>query len=64
MNDILVVNRGSIFIIAGITADGIEWLQAHLPEDAQRWGERGYVVEHRYISDIVDGARADGMVVG
>lgn len=62
MTDILVTNHGTIFIVIGISAAGKAWLNEHMPEDAQRWGS-GYVVEHRYIRDIVDGAQNDGLTV-
>lgn len=61
--DIRASNHGSIWILTGISDAGKGWLDESLPEDAQRWGD-GYVVEPRYVEDILIGASNDGMVVG
>jgi hypothetical protein len=60
----MVSDHGSIVILTGLTVTGREWLSAHLPDDAQTWGIHGYVVEPRYVNDIMDGAAADGLEVG
>lgn len=61
--DITVFNAGSVVILSGATIEGQQWLSDHLPEDSQRWGVNGWVVEPRYVQDILDGATADGLVV-
>lgn len=61
--DLTVANHGSIFVLTAVSDAGKEWVAEHLPEDAMTWGPNGYVVEHRYIGDIVNGARDDGMEV-
>lgn len=58
--DFLVNDQGSIIILTPTSEAAIEWCDTHLPDDAQRWGPNGYVVEHRYIQDIIDGLEADG----
>ena len=66
MADLEVQNEGSIFIVWPRSPEGQLWCDDHLPEDAQRWGYNGVngiVVEHRYIADIVEGAKADGLEV-
>lgn len=60
--DFTVRDEGTIFILTPNTEAGRTWADEHLPEDATRW-VNGYVVEHRYISDIVDGIRIDGLTV-
>jgi len=60
--DIYVENHGTIFLLQPITDAALAWVEHHLPEDAKRWCEV-VVVEHRYISDIVRGAIADGLAV-
>lgn len=58
--DFCVTGSGSVFLLIPLTDAANEWVEANLPEDAQRLG-RGIAVEHRYILDIVDGAQADGL---
>lgn len=60
--DFIVQNEGTVFILWPKTENALEWCVEHLPEDATRWGD-SYVVEHRYIEDIVKGIRADGFIV-
>lgn len=58
--DFLVNNQGSIVILTPTSEQAVEWCNNHLPEDAQRWGPNGYVVEPRYIQPIIDGLEAEG----
>jgi len=61
--DLHVINEGSIFLVEPITPAGKQWLEESvITSDTLTWG-RAIVVEHRYIRDIVDGARADGLEV-
>jgi hypothetical protein len=63
MNDLLVRNEGSLFLLAPITPAGRAWIDDNIPDDAQTWGDT-IVVEPRYIQTIVTGAIADGLNVG
>lgn len=60
--DFIVSNHGSIFLLRPNTPAAREWCEEHLPDDRQTFGG-AVVVEHRYIGDIVDGIRADGLEV-
>lgn len=60
--DFFVRDEGTIFLLEPLTDGARHWVFMHLPEDAQNWGD-SVVVEHRYIRDIVDGIRRDGLVV-
>jgi hypothetical protein len=60
--DFLVTGGGTIYLLHPVTFAAEEWVAEHLPEDAQRLGN-AIAVEHRYIRDIVDGARNDGLAV-
>jgi len=60
--DVCVTGSGSICLLGWITSRGKEWMRENLPSDAQMLGE-SVAVEHRYIGDIVQGMRADGLVV-
>lgn len=63
MTDFHIIDHGSIAVLSPLSVDAKDWCDEHLPEDAQRWGG-GYVVEPRYLGDIVDGACADGLTFG
>lgn len=60
--DFLVENHGSICVLQPLTSAAVEWCDANLPEDCLSWGG-GVVVEPRYIDDIVEGIRGDGLTV-
>jgi hypothetical protein len=60
--DFRVTGGGSVFLLHPVSKAAKAWASEHLPEDAQRFGN-AVVVEHRYISDVVHGAMADGLTV-
>lgn len=60
--DFLVENHGSIFLFRSLTLAANSWIDQNLPEDRQTLGN-AVAVEHRYIADIVSGARADGLTI-
>ena len=62
MRDFAVTNHGSTILIAALSEPALAWCAEHLPTDAQTWGGT-YVVEHRYIGDILAGIVADGLTV-
>ncbi|HTY74946.1 MAG TPA: hypothetical protein VMD05_05195, partial [Candidatus Nanoarchaeia archaeon] len=60
--DFVVKNEGSIFILRPVSTAAKDWANEHIPEDATHFGG-GIVVEHRYIQDIIDGIKGDGLTV-
>lgn len=62
--DFQVENQGSIFLLKPQTPSAISWVEEHIGRDN---GYQPYfpnvVVEHRYVADIVEGIRNDGMAV-
>jgi hypothetical protein len=60
--DFLVENRGSIFLLQPLTPAAESWIEEFLPEDRMSFGS-AVAVEHRYICDIVEGIRNDGLAV-
>ena len=62
MADFHIQNEGSIVILYPHGREAQEWIEEHLPADAQRWGT-GIVIEPRYLEDILNGIRADGLEV-
>lgn len=61
--DLRVQDAGSVFLLHPASDAGQDWLDENLGGDeVQRLGN-AVAVEHRYILDIVDGAKGDGLVV-
>ena len=58
--DFGVQDEGTICILNLYSQAAKDWAEEHLPEDRMTWCG-GVVVEHRYISDIVDGMLAEGL---
>lgn len=61
--DFQVQNHGSIVLLEPISVQASEWLELHIGDDAQFWGN-SVVVEPRYLQNIVAGIRDDGLTVG
>ena len=61
--DFTVQNEGAIYILYANTEAAREWVIEHLSADRMRWVGNGTVVEHRYILDIIEGIKADGLEV-
>ena len=55
-------NHGSLFLLFPLTPSARFWIEGHLPEDAQ-WFGNAVVVEHRYIWTILDGIQDAGLAV-
>jgi len=60
--DFELENHISLWIITPTSEAAKQWLYAHLPEDAPRWGALGYVVEARYLEPIVEHMRQDNLM--
>lgn len=57
-----VRDEGSIFLLESGDEGAESWLAANLDPDGIKWGS-SYVVEGRYVDDIVAGFEADGGAV-
>lgn len=60
--DVRVQNEGTIFILWPMSDTATDWLERNCAS-AMRWGTNGFVVEHRYIDDIVQGMIDSGLEV-
>ncbi len=60
--DFTVQDEGTIFLLTPVSDLAVDWVDSHLPQDAQHFGD-SILVEHRYISDIVAGIQDDGLTV-
>ena len=61
-HDFWLQNEGSIVLLHPLTDRAKEWIEEHIPEDAQSFGD-AVVIEPRYVSDIVAGIRGDGLTI-
>jgi len=61
--DFTLANHGSILLLTPVSAAAKAWAEEHLPEDAMRWAEESFVVEHRYIGAILNAIGLDGFTV-
>lgn len=62
MADIRIENHGSIVLLRPLTAEGEQWLNVKVAEDAQTWG-KAVICEPRYVANIVEGMQGDGLEV-
>ena len=61
--DIEIGNHGSIVILNALSDQAIDWMEEHLDPEVQRWGRNGYVIEPRYVEDIIVGAIEAGLTL-
>jgi len=55
-------NHITLWIFTPVSEAALQWCYAHLPANAPRWGAKGFVIEARYINEIVKGATRDGLM--
>jgi hypothetical protein len=61
--DFRIENLGSIFLVIPITDAALTWIEEHVTREGFQPYWPTVVVEHRYIDDLVEGIRLDGMAV-
>ena len=52
----------TVYLLRPLTPAGFEWVEEHIPDDAQCLGN-AVAVEHRYIADIVADIQNAGLAV-
>lgn len=62
--DVRIENHGSLYLLRPISALARQWLIDNVgtPNDEVQWFGGALVVEPRYVSDILVGVRAAGLV--
>jgi hypothetical protein len=60
--DFTVQNEGTIYLLHPLTPAAQSWIDEHLSSDCLTFGD-AVAVEHRFIADIVEGIRRDGLEV-
>lgn len=61
--DFTVVNHFTLYTLTPHTPAARRWVKRHLPPEITVFGN-SIAVEHRYIGDIMNGIRDDGLSVG
>jgi hypothetical protein len=61
MTDLQFCNHGSIVTCLPVSDAGRDWVAENIGDDAMTFGG-AIVIEPRYLGDIVEGARGDGLV--
>lgn len=60
--DFIFSSHGSVTLLWPASEAAREWLDEHMPEDAQYLGE-AVAIEPRYAGDVIEGAMNDGLTV-
>jgi hypothetical protein len=58
--DARVENHGSLYLVRLLTPAAEEWVDEHVNDEAQFFG-KALVVEPRYVENLVEGMRGDGL---
>lgn len=61
--DISINNQGSIVLLHPNSEAAVAFFRDNVDASGQRW-HGAYVVEPRYVQDILDGAEEEGLSVG
>jgi hypothetical protein len=62
--DVKVANEGTLWQFFLLTPAAKDWVGEKVQmENYMRQGESAFAAEHRYAPDIVEGMKADGLVV-
>lgn len=62
-SDFHVEDNGSIILLRPMTDAAKTWIDEHITGDEVQYFGNAVVVEHRYIADIIDGIKNDGLTV-
>ena len=62
--DFTILVDGSIFLLTPLSESARDWIEQNIGKDNgfQPWWPT-VVIEHRYVADILEGIRSDGMVI-
>lgn len=60
--DVTLSGSGSVYLFHLLTEAARDWVDTHVSTDRQMFGA-ALAVEHRYVADLAQGMRADGLSV-
>ena len=63
-DDFILSGGGSVYLLRPMTKFGVEWVEQNISQAGFQpyWPEQ-VVIEHRYVRDLIEGIRADGLTV-
>lgn len=61
--DFRVLMHGSVSILNPLNEGAEDWMAEHIGSDAMAWGQKGVVVEPRFLPPILQGLVEDGYSV-
>lgn len=59
--DFRVENHGSVCLVFPLSEQARDWVENHVPLEGWQWFGGGFAVEPRYLHDLVDGMREEGL---
>lgn len=62
MSDFLFKNHGSICLLFPQTSEAVNWVDENVGDDRTNYCS-GFVVEPRYVDDLIAGITGDGLTV-
>lgn len=60
--DFIVEGHGNRTVIDPVSEAALQWCYRFLPEDAPRWGKRGYVIESDRVHLVIEGMRRENLM--
>ncbi len=61
--DVSVANHGSICMIQPLTQAAKDWVEENVPLESWQFMGTAFSCEPRYVDNLVEGMRGDGLVV-
>ena len=61
--DVLVVNAGTVFTFAPLTARAKTWIDDNVQSESYHWLGNMLVVEHRYAWALAEGMLSEGLIL-
>lgn len=61
--DVTVTNEGSVFLVTPYTQDARDWISENVHTEGWQWMGQSLAIEHRFVSDLVDGMLDAGLDV-
>ena len=62
--DFEVRDGGTVYTVRPVSKRAGEWTNEHVRLESWQWLGDAFAVEHRYLDDLIDGIRGDGLTVG
>jgi len=61
-NDYELIDIGNTVIFFPVSNAALQWAYKHLPENLDRWGSKGFIIEATNIDTVIAGAKRDNLM--